>query len=132
MNTELLHKEATYKAMASSGPGGQNVNKVATKVQLYFDVLNSLAFAKSEHERIKIALHKQLTKEGILQVNCQESRSQSKNKELVFKKLLATLSKASAIPKLRKKRIIPRSVKRKRLNHKKKHSEKKKDRGFKF
>jgi ribosome-associated protein len=132
MNTELLHKEIDYKAVASSGPGGQNVNKVATKVQLYFDVLNSLAFAKAEHERIKIALHKQLTKEGILQINCQESRSQSKNKELVFKKLLAILSKASVIPKLRKKRIIPRSVKRKRLNNKKKQSEKKKDRGFKF
>jgi ribosome-associated protein len=132
MNTELLHKEIDYKAVASSGPGGQNVNKVATKVQLYFDVLNSLAFAKAEHERIKIALDKQLTKEGILQINCQESRSQSKNKELVFKKLLAILSKASVIPKLRKKRIIPRSVKRKRLNNKKKQSEKKKDRGFKF
>ncbi len=132
MDTELLHKEVDYKAVASSGPGGQNVNKVATKVQLYFDVLNSLAFAKAEHERIKIALHKKLTKEGILQINCQESRSQSKNKELVFKKLLAILSKASVVPKMRRKRIIPRSVKRKRLNNKKKHSEKKKDRGFKF
>ncbi len=132
MDTELLHKEVDYKAVASSGPGGQNVNKVATKVQLYFDVLNSLAFAKAEHERIKVTLHQQLTKEGILQINCQESRSQSKNKELVFKKLLAILSKASVIPKLRKKRIIPRSIKRKRLNKKKKHSEKKKDRGFKF
>ena len=47
MDTELLHKEVDYKAVASSGPGGQNVNKVATKVQLYFDVLNSLAFAKA-------------------------------------------------------------------------------------
>lgn len=103
MNTELLQKEIDYKAVASSGPGGQNVNKVATKVQLYFDVLNSLAFAKAEHERIKVTLHQQLTKEGILQINCQESRSQSKNKELVFKKLLAILSKASVIPKLRKK-----------------------------
>jgi ribosome-associated protein len=53
MNIELLHKEVQYKAVASSGPGGQNVNKVATKVQLYFDVVNSLAFAEAEHERIK-------------------------------------------------------------------------------
>lgn len=132
MDIELLHKEVQYKAVASSGPGGQNVNKVATKVQLYFDVLNSIAFAKAEHERIKIALKKQLTTEGILQLNCQESRSQAKNKELVFKKLLALLSKASVVVKERKKRSIPKSVKRKRLNDKKKHSEKKKDRNFKY
>jgi ribosome-associated protein len=81
MNIELLHKEVIYKAVTSSGPGGQHVNKVATKIQLYFDVLNSLAFAKAEHERILTALSKQLTTEGLLQLNCQESRSQAKNKE---------------------------------------------------
>lgn len=132
MNIEQLHKEVQYKAVASSGPGGQNVNKVATKVQLYFDVLNSLAFAKAEHERIKTALFKQLTSDGILQVNCQESRSQAKNKELVFKKLLAILSKASVIIKVRRKRTVPKSVKRKRLNDKKKHSDKKKDRNYRY
>lgn len=132
MNIVQLHKEVQYKAVASSGPGGQNVNKVATKVQLYFDVLNSLAFAKAEHERIITALNKQLTTEGILQVNCQESRSQAKNKELVFKKLLAILSKASVIIKVRRKRTVPKSVKRKRLNNKKKQSDKKKDRNFRY
>ncbi|PPK96785.1 MULTISPECIES: alternative ribosome rescue aminoacyl-tRNA hydrolase ArfB [Nonlabens] len=132
MNIEQLHKEVQYKAVASSGPGGQNVNKVATKVQLYFDVLNSLAFAKAEHERIKTALFKQLTSDGVLQVNCQESRSQAKNKELVFKKLLAILSKASVIIKVRRKRTVPKSVKRKRLNDKKKHSDKKKDRNYRY
>ncbi|WP_298952157.1 alternative ribosome rescue aminoacyl-tRNA hydrolase ArfB [uncultured Nonlabens sp.] len=132
MNIEQLHKEVQYKAVASSGPGGQNVNKVATKVQLYFDVLNSLAFAKAEHERIKTALFKQLTSDGFLQVNCQESRSQAKNKELVFKKLLAILSKASVIIKVRRKRTVPKSVKRKRLNDKKKHSDKKKDRNYRY
>jgi ribosome-associated protein len=131
MNIELLHKEVICKAVTSSGPGGQHVNKVATKIQLYFDVLNSLAFAKAEHERILTALSKQLTTEGVLQLNCQESRSQAKNKELAFKKLLATLSKASFVPKVRKKRIVPKAVKRKRLNDKKKHGEKKKDRNFK-
>ncbi|MEO9953368.1 alternative ribosome rescue aminoacyl-tRNA hydrolase ArfB [Nonlabens sp.] len=132
MNIEQLHKEVQYKAVASSGPGGQNVNKVATKVQLYFDVLSSLAFAKAEHERIITALNNQLTTEGILQVNCQESRSQAKNKELVFKKLLAVLSKASVIIKVRRKRTVPKSVKRKRLNDKKKQSDKKKDRNYRY
>ncbi|WP_292889715.1 alternative ribosome rescue aminoacyl-tRNA hydrolase ArfB [Nonlabens sp.] len=130
MNIERLHKEVIYKATTSSGPGGQHVNKVATKIQLAFDVLNSLAFAKAEHERILTALSKQLTKEGVLQINCQESRSQTKNKELALKKLLAILSRASVIPKIRKKRIVPKAIKRKRLNDKKKHSDKKKDRKF--
>jgi ribosome-associated protein len=132
MNIELLHKEVQYKAVASSGPGGQNVNKVATKVQLFFNVIDSLAFAEAEHERIKTALQKQLNAEGLLQLNCQESRSQAKNKELVFKKLLFVLSKASAVLKVRRKRSIPKSVKRKRLKDKKKHSEKKKDRNYKY
>jgi ribosome-associated protein len=132
MNIELLHKEVQYKAVASSGPGGQNVNKVATKVQLFFNVIDSLAFAEAEHERIKTALKKQLNAEGVLQLNCQESRSQAKNKELVFKKLLSVLSKASAVLKVRRKRSIPKSVKRKRLKDKKKHSEKKKDRNYKY
>lgn len=132
MNIELLHKEVQYKAVASSGPGGQNVNKVATKVQLYFDVLNSLAFAKAEHERIISKLNNQLTNEGILIIGCQESRSQAKNKELVFKKLINVLSQAAVKPKVRKKRTIPKAVKRKRLNDKKKHSEKKKDRSYRY
>jgi ribosome-associated protein len=132
MNIELLHKEVQYKAVASSGPGGQNVNKVATKVQLFFNVIDSLAFAEAEHERIKTALKKQLNAEGVLQLNCQESRSQAKNKELVFKKLLSVLSKASAVLKVRRKRSIPKSVKRKRLKDKKKHSEKKKARNYKY
>lgn len=132
MNVEILHKEVQYKAVASSGPGGQNVNKVATKVQLYFDMVNSLAFAKAEQERIISKLKNQLTNDGILILGCQESRSQAKNKELVFKKFINTLSKAALKPKIRKKRTIPKAVKRKRLNDKKKQSEKKKDRNYRY
>jgi ribosome-associated protein len=132
MNIEQLHKEVDYKATTSSGPGGQHVNKVATRVVLDFDVLNSLAFAKAEHQRIINALQKQLTNDGFLQISCQESRSQSKNKELVFKKLLGILSKAAVVPKKRKKRTTPKWVKRKRLNDKKKHSDKKKDRNYRY
>ncbi|MEN8815909.1 MAG: alternative ribosome rescue aminoacyl-tRNA hydrolase ArfB [Nonlabens sp.] len=132
MNIDVLHKEVQYKAVASSGPGGQNVNKVATKVQLYFDVVNSLAFAEAEQERVISKLKNQLTNDGILIIGCQESRSQAKNKELVFKKLVNTLSQAAVKPKVRKKRTIPKALKRKRINDKKKHSEKKQNRNFKY
>ncbi|WP_438968903.1 alternative ribosome rescue aminoacyl-tRNA hydrolase ArfB [Nonlabens sp.] len=132
MNIDVLHKEVQYKAVASSGPGGQNVNKVATKVQLYFDVVNSIAFAEAEQERVISKLKNQLTNDGILIIGCQESRSQAKNKELVFKKLVNTLSQAAVKPKVRKKRTIPKALKRKRINDKKKHSEKKQNRNFKY
>lgn len=132
MDIDIIHKEVQYKAVTSSGPGGQHVNKVATKIQLYFDVVNSLAFAKAEHERIITKLKNQLTNDGQLIIGCQESRSQSKNKELGFKKLIVVLSQAALKPKVRKKSNIPKAIKRKRLNEKKKHSEKKKNRGFTY
>lgn len=132
MNIDQIHREVTYKAVTSSGAGGQHVNKVATKVQLYFDVLNSLAFAKAEHSRIKEKLQNRLTNEGVLILADQSSRSQSSNKQRVFKSLIAVLKQAARPAKVRKKRSIPKSVKRKRLNEKKKHSEKKQNRNYRY
>lgn len=132
MDISQLEKEVSYTAVASSGPGGQHANKVATKVQLEFDVVNSSAFAKAEHQRILTALKDQFTKENLLKISCQESRSQAKNKELAFAKLVNLLRKSAVPKKVRKKRLVPASVKRKRLNDKKKHSEKKANRNFKL
>ncbi|WP_194851445.1 alternative ribosome rescue aminoacyl-tRNA hydrolase ArfB [Nonlabens antarcticus] len=131
MDIEQLHKEVSYTAVASSGPGGQHANKVATKVLLEFDIENSTAFAKGEHSRILEALQGQLTKENLLKISCQESRSQAKNKELAFAKLVKLLKKSATPKKVRRKRVVPASVKRKRLNDNKKHSEKKANRRFK-
>ncbi|MGB5980755.1 MAG: alternative ribosome rescue aminoacyl-tRNA hydrolase ArfB [Nonlabens sp.] len=132
MNINQIHREVTYKAVTSSGAGGQHVNKVATKVQLSFDVLNSLAFAKAEHSRIMENVKNRLTKDGSLMLSDQTSRSQSSNKERVFKSLIAILETAARPRKVRKKRTIPKSVKRKRLNEKKKHSEKKQNRNYRY
>jgi ribosome-associated protein len=131
MDLTQLEKEVSYTAVASSGPGGQHANKVATKVLLEFDIEKSSAFAKGEHSRILEALTSQLTKENLLKISCQESRSQAKNKELAFAKLVKLLKKAAKPKKIRRKQIVPASVKRKRLNEKKKHSEKKANRRFK-
>ncbi len=131
MDLEQLQKEVKYTAVASSGPGGQHANKVATKVLLEFDILNSTAFAKAEHDRILNALKGQLTKENLLKLSCQESRSQASNKEIAFAKLVKLLKNAATPKKVRRKRVVPASVKRKRLNDKKKHSDKKADRRFK-
>ncbi|GAK92229.1 hypothetical protein YaeJ [Nonlabens ulvanivorans] len=132
MDLGQLHREVNYKAVASSGPGGQHANKVATKVLLEWDAGQSIAFTDVEHERILLKLQNRLTKDGTLQLSCQDSRSQSSNKELVFKRFIGLLNGALIVQKLRKKRTTPKSVKRKRLNDKKKHSEKKENRRFKY
>jgi ribosome-associated protein len=130
MNIDQIHKEVTYKAVTSSGAGGQHVNKVATKVQLYFNVGNSLAFAEAEHHRILSALQSKLSKDGTLMVANQSTRSQAQNKVNAFKGLIQLLTDAAVIKKVRRKKSIPKSVKRKRLNEKRKHSEKKQNRNF--
>ena len=132
MDLEQLHREVTYTATTSSGAGGQHVNKVATKVQLELDVLKSTAFAKAEHSRIIDAIKNRLTKDGRLQLSSQDTRSQAANKEKVFKKLLGILTEAAKPKKVRRKRVVPKHKKRKRLNEKKKHSEKKANRKFKY
>ncbi|WP_397302074.1 alternative ribosome rescue aminoacyl-tRNA hydrolase ArfB [Nonlabens ulvanivorans] len=132
MDLGQLHREVNYKAVASSGPGGQHANKVATKVLLEWDAGKSIAFTDVEHERVLLKLQNRLTKDGILQLSCQDSRSQSSNKELVFKRFIGLLNGALVVQKLRKKRTTPKFVKRKRLNDKKKHSEKKESRRFKY
>lgn len=132
MDLDQLYKEVTFKAVTSSGPGGQHVNKVATKVILEWNPFDTIALGENEKATILHKLESRITKAGILQLAVQESRSQAKNKELVFSKLVLLLKDALTIKKKRLKRTTPAAVKRKRLNDKKKHSEKKADRKFKF
>lgn len=132
MNIAQLHKEVNYTATTSSGPGGQHVNKVATRVILEWNARESAAFEATAHELVLKNLQNKLTTDGRLLVACQESRSQAANKELVFKKLLDLLQTASTPKKKRLKRTTPAAVKRKRLNDKKKHSDKKADRRFRL
>ena len=75
INKEALLQELTFKAIRSSGAGGQHVNKVASKVELQFDLLNSLVFNDEQKERLKNKLQHRLTKDAILILQCEESRS---------------------------------------------------------
>lgn len=132
MDIEQLHNEVSYTAVTSSGAGGQHVNKVATKVHLELDLMRSVAFTTHEHDRLLKVLKKHISKNGLLRISCQESRSQSKNKQLAFKKLVHLLSQALTVQKSRRKTTVPKAVKRKRLNDKRKHSQKKQDRKFNY
>ena len=122
MNTEKLIKELTFKATRSSGAGGQHVNKVSSKIVLFFDVLNSKGIIEDEKELLLKSLKTKLTKENVLILNCDESRSQHKNKEIAIARFLKVITEGLTIQKPRKATKVPRKAIRKRLNSKKKHS----------
>lgn len=128
MDKDKIISEVTFKAVRSSGAGGQNVNKVSSKVVLTFDLLNSEALSDEEKERSQKKLKSKLTLEGILILNCDEDRSQLKNKTIVTKRFLEIIEKSLVIPKERKATKIPRSVVEKRLKDKSTTSEIKQNR----
>ncbi|WP_396168405.1 alternative ribosome rescue aminoacyl-tRNA hydrolase ArfB [Flavobacterium sp.] len=118
MNKEKIINELKFKAVRSSGAGGQNVNKVSSKVVLTYDLNASQALSEEEKEVLSVKLKSKLTLENILIINCDEDRSQLKNKEIVIKRFIDLITKALVVPKKRKPTKIPRSVIEKRLKNK--------------
>ena len=118
MKTDVLLSELQFKAVRSSGPGGQNVNKVSSKVVLTFDLMNSKSLSDKEKEQSLTKLKSKLTLEGILILNCDEDRSQFKNKEIVTKRFIEIITKSLLVPKERKPTKVPKSVIEKRLKDK--------------
>ena len=119
METNKLLSELSYKAVRSSGAGGQNVNKVSSKVVLTFDFSKTEAFSEEELERLQLKLANKISSENLLILNCDEDRSQRKNKEIVTKRFLELIEKSLIVPKKRKPTRIPRSVIEKRIKAKK-------------
>lgn len=128
MDKDKIISELSFKAVRSSGAGGQNVNKVSSKVVLTFDLNNSQSLSGEEKERSQKKLKSKLTLDGILILNCDEDRSQLKNKEIVIKRFLELIEKSLVIPKERKATKIPKSVIKKRLKDKSTNSEIKQNR----
>ncbi|WP_299127879.1 alternative ribosome rescue aminoacyl-tRNA hydrolase ArfB [uncultured Winogradskyella sp.] len=128
MDLELLKSELVYKAVRSSGSGGQNVNKVATKVVLYFNLTASLALSALEKNKLEVFFKNRINKEGILILTAGDSRSQYRNKISVTKRLLDLITEGLKENKKRKPTVVPKSVKKKRLNLKRRTSEKKANR----
>jgi ribosome-associated protein len=128
LNRESIIQELKFKAVRSSGAGGQNVNKVSSKVELAFDLENSTALTELEKSRLLKKLSSKLSKENILLIQCEETRSQHKNKELVIKKFFETLEVNLIVPKRRRKTKPTRSAIEKRLRSKKRAAQKKANR----
>lgn len=125
MGIENLIKELSFKATRSSGAGGQHVNKVSSKVELTFDLEKSKELSDEEKELLLKYLATRLTKENVLILQCDESRSQHKNKEIVVDRFIKLVTTGLIRPKKRKRTKPSRSSIQKRLTSKKKLSNKK-------
>lgn len=119
MDKDIILSELIYKAVRSSGAGGQNVNKVSSKVVLSFNVQNSNGLVDEEKEYLKERIASRLTQDFILILNCDEDRSQLKNKTIVTKRFIEIIENGLKKPKVRKNTKVPKAVKEKRLQAKK-------------
>jgi ribosome-associated protein len=126
MNTAALYHEVVFSTSRSSGPGGQNVNKVNTKVTLKFDVAGSAVLSDEEKQVIAEKLATRITTEGILVLVSQDKRSQLENKEAVKQKFAKLIAKAFEKKKARKATKPSKASVKERIETKKRHAEKKK------
>lgn len=121
-------EDLLFTAVRASGPGGQNVNKLATKVELHFDLEGSTALSASEKERVRRAKGVRFGADGRLVVESQLTRSQRRNLEDARSKLAALLRAALVVPKRRRPTQPSRGAKRRRVDAKVRHGEKKRAR----
>lgn len=121
----------SYRTSRSSGSGGQNVNKVETKVEAYVNIASLECFTEEQQTTILSKCANRVNSLGELSVTCSEKRSQLQNKKLASEKLLDLIEKALKPVRKRKPTTVPLAVDRKRLERKKENSEKKQRRGFK-
>ncbi len=128
MNTEVLILELNFKAIRSSGPGGQHVNKTASKVEVSFDLENSQALSETEKERLQNKLSTKISSEGIITLQCGETRSQHRNKTIVIERMLKLLQENLKIAKPRKKTKPSKGAIERRLKSKKEQAFKKSNR----
>lgn len=123
MKTAIVASELNFKAVRSSGAGGQNVNKVSSKIVLIYDVATSHGLDEEEKILLHSKLKTKISQENLLILTCDEDRSQFKNKKIIIKRFFEMLEKALAKPKVRKATKISKGANEKRIQKKKKAGE---------
>jgi ribosome-associated protein len=118
-DSTILLPEITFKTSRSGGPGGQNVNKVSSKVLLEFSVAQSEFLNKNQKDIIQHKLRSKINADGMLQVMCQAERSQLANKQKALQKFYKLIAQCFIVPKKRKPTKVPTQVKQERLKNKK-------------
>lgn len=119
----LLKKELNYKTSRSGGKGGQNVNKVETKVEITYNLYNSRVFSEEQKQKLSVKLKNKLNEEGELRIVSENFRTQLENKNGAVKKLISLLNQALKIEKKRKATKPTKAGKESRLDTKKRRGE---------
>ena len=122
-NIRIDEGEIQHEFIRSSGPGGQNVNKVATAVQLRFDVANSPSLPDDVRIRLTRLAGRRISEDGILIINARRFRTQERNRKDAIGRLVGLIRKAAEKPKTRLKTRPTLTSKRRRLQAKRRHSE---------
>lgn len=131
LDHENLQSELSYRTSRSSGSGGQNVNKVETRVEVIFCVEESAVLTEEQKKLICSRLKNRIDKKGNLTVSSSTSRQQKQNRKLATERMFSLLELSLKKKKIRKKTGIPKGVQEKRLKKKKQRSEIKSNRSFK-
>ena len=117
-NIEIPEKELELRFIRASGPGGQNVNKVASAVQLRFDVAASSALPEDVRQRLVKLAGRKLTTEGVLVIEARRHRTQQANREDAVERLVALIRRAARRPKSRRRSRPTAASREKRLGDK--------------
>lgn len=121
-NISIDEKEIEEEFILASGPGGQNVNKVATAVQLRFDVRNSPSLPEDIRERLINLAGRRINRDGVLIIKARRFRAQDKNRRDAINRLVDLIKRAARVPKSRRKTRPTMASKRRRLETKRRHS----------